>query len=98
MFLLLDRGRLPHLVSIIRTISVVYNSLDSLFLPVCSDTIGLKVPTGPGGGRRYASAEAAGRREDVSAAEDFAQYKLQFVDYIQLLYRTLCLSHFETGV
>src|SRR5206468_2239201 len=62
-FLLLDRSHLPPLVPTICTISVVYNSLHSLFLPVCSTTIGLKVPTGPGGRCRCASAEAAGRRE-----------------------------------
>jgi hypothetical protein len=32
---------------------------------------------------------ASGRREDVSAAEDFAQYKLQFVDYIQHDYEVI---------
>jgi len=38
--------------------------------------------------RRWCAA-ASGRREDGSAAEDFAQYKLQFVDYIQHDYEVI---------
>jgi hypothetical protein len=38
---------------------------------------------------RRASADVARRRDGVSAAEDFAQYKLQFVDYIQHDYEVI---------
>ena len=37
----------------------------------------------------WASAAAARRRDDVSAAEDFAQYKRHFVDYIQPDYEVI---------
>src|SRR6266478_4911559 len=40
-------------------------------------------------GRRDASADASRGREGVSAAEDFAQYKLQFVDDIQHDYEVM---------
>src|SRR5207244_2662398 len=41
------------------------------------------------GGAHRASADTVRRRVSMAAAEDFAQYKLQFVDYIQHDYEVI---------
>jgi hypothetical protein len=65
---------LAHLACAIYMIVVVYNSFHYRFLLLRS---------------HRASADAACRRDGVSATEDFAQYKLQFVDYIQHDYEVI---------
>src|SRR5262245_35585231 len=103
-FLLPDQGRLPSLVSTIHPIFVVDNSFHRIVWPLCCDTIHARpyatlyagspaACQGPVchhvGFRCRVSVALSRRRNGVSAAEDFAQYQLRFVDDIQHDYEVI---------
>src|SRR4029450_2462735 len=103
-FLLPDHGRLPSVVSPIHPIFVVYNSFHRIVLPLCSASMHARPYAAcpqarqrPARGRAATgwasavvlSADAFGRRVGGSAAEDFAQYKLHFVDDIHHDYEVI---------